>query len=421
MRIWLNTVGEPLPTDPDSPRLLRTGMLAERLLDRGHEVIWWSSTFDHVHKRHRAPIRTEQEVRPGYRLLLLHGPAYRRNVSLRRWANHRVIAEQFAAWSRELPPPDLILCSLPNLELSRECVRYGRAHRVPVILDLRDMWPDIFLDLLPAPARPLLKPVLSGLYSDLHEACAGATALTGISPEFIDWGLTAAGRSKTPLDRHFWLAYSSAAPRAEEIRAAENRWRQEGIEPARLNPVACFFGTISSKSFELDTVLEAARRLEETGSAWRFVLCGAGDTLEKYRRQARGLQNLMFPGWASAAEIWTLMRASMVGLTPYRSRPDFVASIPNKSIEYLSAGLPLVSSLQGSLAHLLARADAGLTYANGDVDALVGSLERILNAPGAQAAMATNASELYRREFVAEKVYDEMAAYLEEVVRRQPV
>jgi glycosyltransferase involved in cell wall biosynthesis len=129
----------------------------------------------------------------------------------------------------------------------------------------------------------------------------------------------------------------------------------------------------------------------------------------------------MFPGWASAAEIWTLMRASMVGLTPYRSRPDFVASIPNKSIEYLSAGLPLVSSLQGSLAHLLARADAGLTYANGDVDALVGSLERILNAPGAQAAMATNASELYRREFVAEKVYDEMAAYLEEVVRRQPV
>ena len=286
-----------------------------------------------------------------------------------------------------------------------------------MVLDLRDMWPDIFLGLLPAPARPLLRPALSGLHADLHEACTNATALTGISPEFVEWGLSAAGRSRSPLDRHFWLAYSAATPSLQEIRDAEARWRKEGIEPETLNPVACFFGAMSSKSFELDTVLEAARRLERSGSAWRFVLCGAGDTLEKYRRQARGLQNVIFPGWVTAAEIWTLMRASLVGLAPYRSRPDFVASIPNKSIEYLSAGLPIVSSLQGSLAHLLSRACAGLTYTNGSVDDFLSALRRILDAPQERAVMAANAAELYRREFVAEKVYDEMAAYLEEVVQ----
>jgi glycosyltransferase involved in cell wall biosynthesis len=350
---------------------------------------------------------------------LLHGPAYRRNVSLRRWANHRIIADQFAVWSRGLPPPDLILCSLPNLELSREAVRYGRENRVPVVLDLRDMWPDIFLDLVPAPTRPLLKPVLRGLYADLHEACTGATALTGISPEFIEWGLAVAGRPRSRLDRHFWLAYRAAMPRGEEIRDAEARWRREGIEPGTLNPVACFFGAMSGKSFEMSTVLEAARSLERTGSPWRFVLCGAGDSLEKYRGQAQGLRNVIFPGWVTAAEIWALMRASLVGLAPYRSRSDFVASIPNKSIEYLSAGLPVISSLQGSLARLLARAHAGLTYANGDVDALLTALQQVLDCPQERAVMAGNAAELYQREFVAERVYDEMAAYLEEIVRER--
>jgi len=417
MRFWLNTVGESLPTDPGSPRLLRTGMLAEGLLRRGHDVVWWSSTFDHVHKRHRAPDRTELQVRRGYRILLLHGPGYRRNVSLRRWANHRALARQFAAWSRELEPPDLLLCSVPNLELAREAVRYGHTKRVPVVLDLRDMWPDIFLDLVPAPARPLLKPVLRGLYADLHEACAGAAALTGISPEFIEWGLAAAGRPRSGLDRHFHLAYSAAPPKADEIRDAEVRWRREGIESGTLNPVACFFGTMSSTSFEMGTVLEAARRLEPTDSPWRFVLCGAGDSLDKYRRQAHGLGNVIFPGWVTAAEIWTLMRASLVGLAPYRSRSDFIASIPNKSIEYLSAGLPVVSSLQGSLARLLARAHAGLTYANGDANDLLRVLQRVLDGPQERAVMAGNAAELYQREFVAERVYDEMAAYLEEIVR----
>ena len=139
MRIWLVTVGEPLPTDAGTPRLLRTGMLAERLLARGHTVDWWNSTFDHVAKRHRARQDTALQVRERYRLLLLHGPAYRRNVSIRRWANHRVIAAHFARWMPKEPPPDLILCSLPNLELAREAILYAQPRSIPVVLDLRVM------------------------------------------------------------------------------------------------------------------------------------------------------------------------------------------------------------------------------------------------------------------------------------------
>ena len=127
MHLWLVTVGEPLPTDAGTPRLLRTGMLAERLLARGHTVDWWNSTFDHVAKRHRADRDTTVEVRQGYRFLLLHGPGYRRNVSLRRWANHRVIAAHLARFAdiyRAAAPIEI--AERPRLR-RRGCARGGRA------------------------------------------------------------------------------------------------------------------------------------------------------------------------------------------------------------------------------------------------------------------------------------------------------
>jgi glycosyltransferase involved in cell wall biosynthesis len=410
--VWLNTVGEPLPTDPASPRLLRTGLLADQLWRRGHEVVWWTSTFDHVRKVHRATKSATVRLRDRYELRLLHGPGYQQNVSLRRWLNHWMIGREFARWARKAPVPDVILCSLPNLELAREAVRYGRERAVPVALDLRDMWPDIFLDVLPAVLRPIVKPALRGPVRDLEYACRGAAALTGISPEFIAWGARAAGRPPGPLDRHFWLASPSATPAQAALKRAEARWRAEGIEPGRTNPVLCFFGAMS-RTFEMHTVIEAAAQLERESSPIRFVLCGVGDTLPRLRRLAAGLGNILFPGWVNAAEAWVLLRASLAGLAPYRSRDDFRASIPTKTIEYLSAGLPILSSLRGSLEHLVERERVGLTYRNADPADLVTKSRRLLEAPEERLPMARNAVALYEREFVAERVYNDMARYLE--------
>jgi glycosyltransferase involved in cell wall biosynthesis len=412
VHLWLVTVGEPLPTDAGTPRLLRTGMLAERLLARGHTVDWWNSTFDHVAKRHRADRDTTVEVRQGYRFLLLHGPGYRRNVSLRRWANHRVIAAHLARWMPSEAPPDLILCSVPNLELAREAVRYAVPRGIPVVLDLRDMWPDIFPDALPRGLRWAARALTTGLRKDLAYACRRATALTGITPEFIAWGLAAAGRPATAADRHFWLASSAAPPAGSLVAEAAAHWAEEGISAGSGEPIACFFGTMSRK-LELDTVIAAAAELSRDPVPWRFVLCGSGDELARNQAIARDLPNVVFPGWVNGAQIWSLMSFASVGLAPYRSRADFVASVPTKAIEYLSAGLPVVSSLRGSLEALLARTEAGVTYPNGDSGALADVLRSLADGRRDRATLARRAREAFEREFVAERVYEEMAAYLE--------
>jgi hypothetical protein len=50
------------------------------------------------------------------------------------------------------------------------------------------------------------------------------------------------------------------------------------------------------------------------------------------------------------------------------------------------------------------------------VDDLLGALQQVLDCPQEQAVMARNAAGPYQREVVAERVYDERAAYLEEMV-----
>ena len=54
MRIWLVQRAESTPHDDGGDRrLMRIGILANILRSNGHEVIWWTSSFDHIGKRKR--------------------------------------------------------------------------------------------------------------------------------------------------------------------------------------------------------------------------------------------------------------------------------------------------------------------------------------------------------------------------------
>ncbi len=178
MRFWLIKAGEPLPLDSSEDRLLRTGMLGRELVSRGHSVVWWSATFDHFRKVNLRDSACDVEVSPGFRLSLLHAPGYRRNISLQRIRHHRGLAKAFAERIETESPPDAILCSMPTIEFCRVATAYGMRLRIPVVLDMRDSWPDIYLELLPAPLRPFARPFLEPMYSSLRKAIRSAYAVS---------------------------------------------------------------------------------------------------------------------------------------------------------------------------------------------------------------------------------------------------
>lgn len=416
MNIWLTEVGESLPIgDNRGCRLRRIGMLAQVLADAGHEVTWWASSFDHYRKCHVTTGDETMRVHPHITIRTLRGVGYKRNLSLRRLLDYRLVGLKFARQAPTVTTPDVILSGFPSIELSAACVAYGRRLGIPVVLDVKDMWPDIFLEYAPACLRVPFRLALWPMFGQARRTCHLATAITGMTDAFVDWGVAQAQRARTGRDQSFPFGYASAPPPAEAIEMAKRDWDAMGVTEAAAGRTVCYMGAIGHH-LDLETVMRSARKLHAQRSDIQFVLCGSGDRLNEYRQQTADLTNILWAGWVDAARMHVLMHRSMAGLDPLPDRFDFLASINNKAIEYLSAGLPVVSSPKRGVLHkLLLTSHTGVSYECGDHDELCRILSDLHDRPEWQGAMAKAARRVFEERFTAEKVYAEMAAYLVDI------
>jgi glycosyltransferase involved in cell wall biosynthesis len=416
VRVWLVKIGEPVPLFHPSDRQHRTGILARHLSDAGHSVVWWNSTFDHARKRHEVDGDQRIEVSPRLTYRLLRGTAYSKNVSLSRIVDHWLIGRKFRRYADTEARPDVIVCSFPTIELCDEATKYGKRVGVPVLLDIRDLWPDVMLDVIPPAIVPFGKAALAPYFGMARRACSRATGLLGITREFVDWGVRLAGRKQGPMDRYFPLANDVERPSEADAESARNRWRALGLRDSDF--ISCFVGIIGTRRLlDLDTVIAAAKELQHVAPTCKFVLCGTGDSFEHYRRAAQGCDNVVMPGWVDRAAIWTLVRMASVGLIPGTNTFSLLMSYPNKATEYLSAGLPIVSGLGGALSRLLAEWRCGVTYPEGDHVALAGAIRRLAEDSGRLERMRAQAALLYQTEFDAARVYDSMVRHVEYVAR----
>jgi len=418
MRVWLITIGEPLQISDTKDRIYRTGMLAKLLVQKGHKVVWWTSTFDHVRKIQRFNLDSTINKSNNFKIKLLHSIGYKKNISIFRFINHYLIGCKFCKYAQEEIKPNIILSSLPTLKLSLSAVEYGKKMNIPVVLDMRDMWPEVFLDSIPSTVKRMVNILFLPMYIMLYKACISATHIIGITPGFVNWGVKCANRNPTSLDKSFSLGYSENAPKKKAIKDAEQFWIKYGLSKNSNEFNICFFGNLGYRFVpEFINVINAARKIETENYPIRFIICGSGANLDFYKKKSNGRNNIIFPGWINEAQIWTLLRMSSVGLLPYQNSKSFVISLPNKSIEYLSAGLPIVSSLKGVLGDLLNNYNCGITYENENADDLASKLIYLFNHPELLKEMSKNAYTLYKDKFVAEKVYNDMIDYLELVVK----
>src|SRR5258708_29097147 len=336
MKVWLITAGEFLPTDSNPGRPMRTGLLANYLSTKGHKVLWWTSTFNHTEKTHRYSENTTLEISPSLKVKLLHSIGYRSNISLSRLIDHRGIAREFLVEAKREDIPEVIVCSLPTLEFCAAATQFGTRYKVPVIIDIRDLWPDMFLDHVPRLLSRVFGILLIPLIRSAAMSCRNATAIIAPTQAFVVWGLRKAARAETANDRVFGFAYPTQIPKDDEVADAHRFWKNIGIESAKDHFRVCFFGAIG-RQFNLETVIEAAKTLERQGKKFQFIFCGKGDSLSNYKSQSVGCASVLFPGFVNTAQIWTLMRMSHAGIAPYRETRNFSGHIPNKVIEYLSA------------------------------------------------------------------------------------
>jgi glycosyltransferase involved in cell wall biosynthesis len=87
--------------------------------------------------------------------------------------------------------------------------------------------------------------------------------------------------------------------------------------------------------------------------------------------------------------------------------------------EYLSAGLPIISSLKGEMAESVEKHGLGVNYQEGNVKGLVSALEKILKKPDERDTMARNALSFFKQYGDADKIYNEYADQIEHLISQK--
>jgi glycosyltransferase involved in cell wall biosynthesis len=410
MHIWIVTIGEPLPTDGGEARLLRHGLLANVLCERGHKVTWWTSTFDHQQKRHRAGGDVELKVSPNYCIRLLRGTGYRKNVSLARLNDHRLLAKKYRKRIQREAPPDLILCSFPTAGLCNASTQFGRRHGVPVVADVRDMWPDIFYDVLPRTARGLARVACRPMVWQSAIGLREANVVVSMSEACLNWGLTRGQRVRNDRDLVFPLAYER--PRVSDaLRSrAQTALVEAGVNPGKLT---CWFIGTLGRRYDVATILEAARQLNRSGREdIQFVISGDGDQRARLRERAADLPNVLFTGWVKTPQIAALLELADIGIVAIN---DDLPTLPNKLFEYFSAGIPVVSCASGEAVDLINAKACGLNYLRGDPQSLAAAITTIASDPPLRERLGSNTLRAFEAEFSAAAVYGRMASHLEHI------
>lgn len=414
MNIWLITIGEPIFHPSNKLRFHRTGILARTIsTNSSHQVTWWTSTFNHFTKEHMYSSDSTVEVNNNLKMIALKGKGYKRNISIDRIVDHKQISKKFEILAPLEQKPDIIIASFPTLGLCQAAIKFGKKHKVPVLVDYRDMWPEVFVDIIPEIGRSIGEMLLGSLFKQTKQVFLQADGIIGITEEFLAIGLKKIDRSKSDLDAVFYLGYLENQFSEIEYIKAVNFW--SGLDITRDNAInICFFGTLGHQ-FELETVVEAGKLLSKENI--RFILCGTGDNLSKLKMKAGDTKNIVFPGYVTAAQIASLMDISQFGLCPYKPKEAFLNSIPGKSIEYLSAGLKIISSLgDGKLGAFIEVNQAGVNYESKSIESLCSAIR--LAVACTQNEDKDRIKRIYESKFKAENVYSAYLKHIEYVLEK---
>lgn len=417
MRVWILQTGEPLHIDTGNPRPMRAMNLSDVLISAGHKVVLWTSAFHHQEKRHRSRSADRITISPNFEIRLIPSPGYRRHIGLGRLWDHAILARNLSnLLARESNPPDVAFVGYPPIETAAVMTRWLKTRGVPSILDAKDQWPAIFLEVSPRPLQTVARIVFAPYFFLAQRAMRDATALSAISDNFLQWAAKFAGRPIGEFDRVFPLTSPSGQVPKGELATAREWWDERGVCLDE-KPRICFVGSHTT-AFDFARVVEAAKALENRNFVCDFIICGDGPSSQEWRDRARNLSNIHFVGWIDRAQIEVLAELSLAALAPYKNTKNFVMSVPNKVIDSLSLGLPILSPLEGEVANLIDWHGVGLGYGERTGKTLAECIELLVANPDLQSSLSERTQALYRSNFEFNMVYEGLVNHLEVLAQR---
>ena len=344
--IWLINVGEPLPTQGNKPHRMSHWFV--KLSNLGYKLTFFTTDFEHQRKI----FLKKDEIPEGYELLESK-ISYKKNRSFKRLINHFFLGRSLKNRLKIAETPDLLICSYPTIYMTYIAVKFGKKHNIPVIVDVRDLWPDIFI-------KPIIGKILfMPLYIQKNYIFKKATRVIGVSPKYVSWATPNRDIQNNTLP----LTQYHASPKSDDL-------------ISKIFPLKLIFAGTLGNTYDLSLITVISELLTENNIEHQITVCGEGPLKSFLTNSIQNNQNVVFRGWLKKKELDNELKCSHIGLMLYKKKSP--QGWPNKLIEYLSYGLPIINSLKGESWNLIELHRMGVNIDSDNLEPIIDWIKKVI-------------------------------------------
>lgn len=257
----------------------------------------------------------------------------------------------------------------------------------PYVLHVQDLWPDSITGsslvgsrVSGAVINRLLNPWLASVYRH-------SSAVVAIAPTMIE---TLHARGVDPGRVHLVYNWSPAESGPLGDVGSPSNGDHSGA-------TVLYAGNIGDMQ-DLETAVRAAHQARDAGI--RLLLVGDGTAVPRLRALVQDLNatNVEFKDWVPTSEVLQLYRESDYALVSLKDLPAFRGTIPSKFQMAMSAGVPVVATVQGDVRDLVERYQVGFTADAESVESLSAAFRRAAREQRRD-VLRRNAASLYTQRF----------------------
>lgn len=277
-----------------------------------------------------------------------------------------------------LPKPDVVVATSPQIFCGYVGVWYKRFRRVPLVIEIRDIWPESMEAVgakIPRLAYKALEMVERAMY---RAADRIVTVGEGYKARLLEKGIKA--EKMSIIMNGTDLAVYQPRQKKEEL------LRKYGLDGKF---VVSYIGTVGM-ACGLEVVLEAAEKFSHVnrvgGGANEdvvFVVVGDGAHRQKLEEEAksRGLDNVVFTGRQPKSSMPDWIASSDASLVHLKASGLFTTVMPSKIFESAGCKRPIIMGVDGYAKKLVLDAEAGLDMKPESAESLIECTNKLAADP----------------------------------------
>ena len=295
---------------------------------------------------------------------------------------------------------DVVMTSSPPIFHAFSAMLASKIKRSKFVLDIRDLWPDSAQEVEAVSNTRLLK--LGGfLERNIYEnALAIFTVSKGMQNKVIERG----GNDKT------YISYNGSLESILDWSGDIDEFRKAKGWSAK---IVIMYAGILGMGQNIQALLPEIRDINLKSEEIIFIGDGPDGCVIKEYINKHNLDDVKIMESVSQSGVISFLYSADILLVILRENDFFKNAIPSKFFDYMAAGKPIISNVNGEMREIMEKYNTGLYFSLAEKGSFERALKTLIDNPGLRQEMGNNGKKLVAEKFLRSNLALEMVKQIE--------